>query len=249
MTGEDSRDRDRRLAVLAFHKIGEPPRPAPTTWFYISVEAFKRYLKWLQESHWRILDAQTFLAGIASPATLPSRCVLLTFDDGYRSMRDTVLPVLRSLGFPAVLFVPTDFIGSSNRFDAGVEPEEPICDWDNLRDLQANGISIQSHGVSHRRFSALTAAERAGELRDSKALLEMGLRTDVKMFSFPYGDVGRDRLTTAAELRDAGYSVAFLYGGVLNPVPLSDVYQVERVPMGPGTDLAGVLEGARTHSP
>jgi peptidoglycan/xylan/chitin deacetylase (PgdA/CDA1 family) len=51
---------------------------------------------------------RTFLRGLEFPYSLPEQAVLLTFDDGYRSMRHIALPLLRSFVFPSVLFVPVN---------------------------------------------------------------------------------------------------------------------------------------------
>jgi peptidoglycan/xylan/chitin deacetylase (PgdA/CDA1 family) len=232
----------RRLAVLGFHKIGSPPAEGWETWFYISAAAFDRYLRWLEERDWRVISAREFLKGLAFPETLPYRSVLLTFDDGYRSMRHVALPILRTFGFPAVLFVPTGFIGLVNSFDAGIEPEEPICDWDDLLELQCHDVSIQSHGVSHCRFSGLREEDRDRELTHSKAWLEHRLGNPVELFSYPYGDCDSDRGSSLSALRRAGYRAAFAYGGGPIEIPVGDVHRIERIAMGPGTDLDMVLE-------
>ncbi|MBA3635053.1 MAG: polysaccharide deacetylase family protein [Rubrobacteraceae bacterium] len=62
----------------------------------------------------------------------------------------------------------------SNGFDAGCEPEEAICSWDDLRELERLGVSIQSHGASHCSFSKLSRAEQEEELAQSKITLEAG---------------------------------------------------------------------------
>ncbi len=232
----------RRLAVLGFHKIGSPPVQGWDSWFYISTTIFDGFLCWLKESDWRVISADQFVTGLESPETLPPRSVLLTFDDGCRSMRYVTLPLLRRFNFPAVLFVPTGFIGLVNSFDAGIEPEESICDWADLMELQRYGVSIQSHSVSHRPFSALDPVERDRELNDSKALLEDRLGNPVDFFSFPYGDYGGDRLASASALRRSGYKAAYLYGGGPMPVPVLDVYQISRLKIGPDTDLGRELE-------
>ena len=67
-------------------------------------------------------------------------------------MLEVALPILKRFDAPAVMFVPTDYIGRRNTFDAGVEPDEAICDWEDLRALADQGVSIQSHASSHRRF-------------------------------------------------------------------------------------------------
>jgi peptidoglycan/xylan/chitin deacetylase (PgdA/CDA1 family) len=233
----------RRLAVLGFHKVGPPPLGHPSTWFYISESIFEDYLRWLQKSSWRVIDAETFLRGLDFPNSLPERTVLLTFDDGYRSMRHIALPVLRSFGFPSVLFVPVGYIGSTNGFDADVEPEEPICDWDDLEELQDGKVSIQSHGVTHRCLSTLDDLELRYEIEHSKIAIENRIGRAVKLFSFPYGDNGREPEVTTAILREAGYSAAFLYGGEPNVMPANDRFELQRLAMGPDTDLAATLLG------
>jgi hypothetical protein len=71
----------RALAVLAFHKIGEPSDRNWPTWNYISEATFAGYLGWLRDDGWSVIEAATFVRGLADPAGLPERAVLLTFDD------------------------------------------------------------------------------------------------------------------------------------------------------------------------
>lgn len=193
------------------------------------------------ENGWQVIDLTAFLKGLAAPHSLPEQAALLTIDDGYRSIREVALPSLLRFGYPAVLFVPTDFIGGRNDFDAGVEPEEAICDWDDLRELEHWGISVQSHGASHRRFSWLDLAEQEEELRRSKAVLEAGLGKPVKAFAYPYGDEGVQPHVLRKALERAGYLAACLYGGGPNPLPIADPYRLARLAMGPDTDLQAAL--------
>ena len=190
-----------------------------------------------------MIDTEAFLRGLDFPTSLPDHAVLLTFDDGYRSMRHTALPLLRSFGFPSVLFVPVGYIGSKSSFDSGIEPEESICDWDDLRELQGEKVSIQSHGVTHRHLSMLDDVQLRYEIEHSKIAIENRIGHAVKLFSFPYGDNGREPRVTAAVLRESGYSAAFLYGGETNVMPPNDQFGLQRLAMGPDTDLAATLPG------
>jgi len=231
---------ERVVAILGYHKIGEPPAGGWPTWFYVPEATFARHLRWLAGAGWSPLALDTFLAGLEDPSRLPPRGVLLTFDDGYRSVREVALPWLERLGFPAVLFVPSDFVGARNTFDQASEPDEPLCDWDDLRALQRAGVAIEAHGASHRAFSEMDAAAQDDELRRSKAALEAGLGTPVEVFAFPYGDAGPDRPGVARRLSAAGYRAACLYGG--GPVGWpAEAYALPRVPVGPDTELAALL--------
>ena len=112
-----------------------------------------------------------------------------------------------------------------------------------LRELQQRGISIQSHGVSHRAFSELTEAEQAAELRDSKSRLEEALDAPVEVFAFPYGDCGKEPQIDLA-LADAGYRAACLYKGGVVRLPPTTPFHLTRLAMGPDSDLVRML-GAR----
>jgi peptidoglycan/xylan/chitin deacetylase (PgdA/CDA1 family) len=231
---------DRVLAILAYHKVGLPPAGGWESWFYTPEAAFAAQLAYLRDADWRVLDVPAFLRGLADPAALPRRAALVTFDDGYRSNLEVAVPWLERFGYPAVMFVPTDYVGGRNAFDHGAEPDEAICSWDELRELERRGVSVQSHGCSHRGFSELTPAERDRELRRSKAVLEDGLNQAVELFAFPFGDgCGPDPgpPELRASLEGAGYRAAFLYpGGPARP-PLADPYRLPRVAIGSDTEL------------
>src|SRR5690349_8289889 len=150
----------RHLCVLGYHKIGAPPADGWQTWFYIPEDIFVRQLSFLSDHAWEAINVATFIEGLAQPESLPPKSVLLTFDDGYRSLLQTAVPWLRKFKFPAVVFVPSAYVGGHNEFDAENEPREPICDWDDLLELERQGISVESHGVAHRRLSQLEPHEQ-----------------------------------------------------------------------------------------
>jgi peptidoglycan/xylan/chitin deacetylase (PgdA/CDA1 family) len=233
---------DRTLAVLSYHKIGEPSRGGWETWYYVPESTFVEQLAYLAENGWHVIDVSTFIGGLGSPESLADRSALLTFDDGYRSVAECALPRMAEFGYPGVVFVPTDYIGGVNGFDANTsQPVEPICDWKELEKLERDGIAVQSHGASHRTFSELGPAELEDELVRSKATLEEGLGGQVEVFAFPYGDAGVSVRETQDALRRSGYRAACLYGGEPLRLPVPDPYRLTRLAMGSDTDLAAEL--------
>jgi peptidoglycan/xylan/chitin deacetylase (PgdA/CDA1 family) len=235
-----------RIAVLGYHKVGPPPPTGWETWFYVPEATFAEQLAALRSGGWQPVDLATFLRGLTEPEGLPERSALITFDDGYGSVLDVALPWLERFGYPAVLFMPTDFVGRTNLFDLEGEPEEQLCDWDDLRELVRRGVAVQSHGVSHRAFSELSPAERGSELERSKAALEDGLGQPVELFAYPYGDDAGAPPDLREAFARAGYRAACRYGGGPFSVPASDPYRLERVAMGPDSDVAAALELGRS---
>ena len=229
------------LAVLSYHKIGEPPPDGWSSWYYVSEGLFAAHLGYLHDRGWPVLDAEAFIHGLRDPGSLPDRSVLLTFDDAYRSMRSVALPILGRFDLPAVVFVPAGLIGQSNDWDTGIEPRERLCDRDDLAALRAGGVSIQSHGWGHRRFSEISADEREAELRRSRTALEKEAGSSVSLFAYPYGDDGEGSPEIRAQVEGAGYSAAFLFGGGPVEMPPGDPFGIERLPVGSDTDLDALL--------
>lgn len=233
----------KRLAVLAYHKIGDPPPNGWDTWYCIPEPTFVEQIRFVRDSEWSVIDLTTFLIGLDRPEIMPDRGLLLTFDDGHKSIRTVTYPILQRFGFPAVCFVPTDYIGAPGTFGGGAEPAESICDWDDLRELDRNGVAIQSHGVSHNWLSLMDHQQWREEFVLSKRILEEGLGKPIEVFAYPYSDSGANDNAIDAALRHAGYRAAFLCGGGLNTneLPIRDPFRIDRLAMYRDTDLASEL--------
>jgi peptidoglycan/xylan/chitin deacetylase (PgdA/CDA1 family) len=229
------------LAILAYHKIGDPPRSnSPNRW-YIPKATFRDHLRYLSSSAWEVISVDALLRALAGSESLPQRAALLTFDDGYKSLLDTASSCLRQFGFPSVAFIPTQFVGGYNDFDGGREPKEAICSWDDLRELERHGCSIQSHGVRHLSMSSLGQEAQEEELVSSKRTIESELGKSVEVFSYPYGRVSEDRPAVSELLKRVGYQAACLFGGGVTALPVKNAYYLPRVDLYPHSDLAKLL--------
>lgn len=234
-----------RLAILGYHKIGDPPAGSWETWYLVPERTFENHLAYLDRQRWQVIDLVTLHAALDDPSMLPERAALITFDDGFRSFRGAAMNVLREFGYPAVMFMPADHVGSVNRYDADTaEPEEPLCDAGDLRALAQAGIEIGSHGASHRAFSALDPAELEDEVVRSKRVLESIVSRPVSSIAYPYGDAGRDPRLLRRALMAAGYRSGFLYGGGPVQFPVADPYLLPRLAMGADTDLRHAVQEA-----
>ena len=105
-----------------------------------------------------------------------SRSICLTFDDGFSSDYDLVLPELKRINATATFFIVTDWLGTP-----GYLTEQQV------RDLSDSGMQIGSHSKSHPNFLAITPKERLDELRGSKLILENIIGKEISTFSFPFG--------------------------------------------------------------
>jgi peptidoglycan/xylan/chitin deacetylase (PgdA/CDA1 family) len=105
------------------------------------------------------------------------RRILISFDDGHASNHCLALPELVRLNMKAVFFVTSDFIGRRGGF----------CSMQQVRELSEAGMTVASHGKTHRFFDTLSEAEARIEFHDSKQQLEAATGRPVTAISFPGG--------------------------------------------------------------
>lgn len=99
--------------------------------------------------------------------------------------------------------------------------------WGMAREMDANGISIESHTVDHKSMTDLTDEQLRSELVDSKRKAEEELGHEVDYMAYPTGTYN---LHIAQLVKEAGYKAAFTikYGNVDKA---SNIYALERVPI------------------
>ena len=115
------------------------------------------------------------------------KVVALTFDDGYRNFKTTVLPILNRYGFSATVYVVTDLIGRHNQWDqgTGISPN-PLMTADEIRCCVSQDIEIGCHTATHARLTD-THVDLNDEISRSKDLLETLTGKPVNAFCYPYG--------------------------------------------------------------
>jgi peptidoglycan/xylan/chitin deacetylase (PgdA/CDA1 family) len=201
---------DRRLRVLMYHKVNDLPGNPLS----VPVALFDEQMAQLRELGYTVVSLEDVLAHYGGGHELPRRSVLITFDDGYRDNLEHAAPVLERHGYPAVLFVPIAYLDDrlplphEERLAArGVV--NSTLDWGELAELEAAGIRIESHGISHRPLADLALDEAAREIVLSKLRLEDRLGRSVRSFAYVKGSEAHYKPVHLSLLRQAGYDVAF----------------------------------------
>lgn len=204
--------------VLCYHAVS-PDWPAALS---ITPEDLDAQLRLLSRRGYR---GMTFTEAVTEAVTgeAGGRVVVLTFDDAYRSVLTHARPILEAHGFPATLFVPTDWVGSGDpmtwpgidRWCGGPhEAELHPLDWAAVADLADQGWEVGSHTCSHARLTKLDDDELDRELLSSRNAIEERLGQPCSSVAYPYGDVDA---RVAAATRRAGYTCGAALARHLEP--------------------------------
>jgi len=178
------------LLVLIYHRMSESGGGNGNV-HWLPFAQFRTQMDHLKQAGYPALSWKRFPveAGMAGGMQIG-----LTFDDGNSSDLDCAR-LLNSLGYEALFFIATDFIGKP-----GYLQHEDVVE------LRRLGMTIGSHSHRHVQLTPLGDAELVDELHRSRHILEDITQEPIEHFSFP-GGVYDDRVLERS--RQAGYKYFF----------------------------------------
>ncbi len=194
-----------KALVLCYHAVSSSWN-APLA---IGAQTLERQITLLLRLGW---TAARFSDAVLEPKA--AKTLAITFDDAYASVTDQAVPLLRELGVPGTVFVPTTYVthhrplawdGTDQWLKTPFEQELTPMTWENLGELVASGWEVGSHTLTHPHLPRCDDATLERELAESREECMSRLGGDVFSLAYPYGDVDQ-RVAEAA--RHAGYRTA-----------------------------------------
>lgn len=131
-----------RVPVLMYHYVSSLPPDADDIRRELTItpDLFRAHLAYLKEQGYSTISFYDLDAALLTGSPLPSRPVILTFDDGYIDHYVNVLPALRDYGFTGTFFIITA-LADANRGD--------YLNWAQIREMADAGMSMESHTKNH----------------------------------------------------------------------------------------------------
>jgi peptidoglycan/xylan/chitin deacetylase (PgdA/CDA1 family) len=187
------------IPILTYHRFAEDcssPLCMPTG-------IFKHQMSYLKENGYHVITAEDLLAFLEYRQGLPKKSVLITMDDGYRSVYKFAYPILKEYGFTATLFIYTSFVGVSKM----------AITWDQLKEMKADGFVIGSHTMYHSDLTKPKEGETEQEfiarieeeLYGSKKIIDKKLGQDTYFLAYPFGYYDQRAMQIS---KKAGYKIA-----------------------------------------
>jgi peptidoglycan/xylan/chitin deacetylase (PgdA/CDA1 family) len=182
----------RPVPVLMYHEVRVPPPGAPNPQLFVSAKTFDAQAAWLAKKGYKGISVQQLREAWAGRRKLPPRPVVLTFDDGYNSVYRNVVPVLKRLHWPGVLYLA---LGNTRNPD-GVSRSQVT------RMVHDDGWELGSHTINHLDLTTLGPAQLREETAGARDLIRRWFGQTPKDFCYP---AGRYNATVIKALRRAGY--------------------------------------------
>jgi peptidoglycan/xylan/chitin deacetylase (PgdA/CDA1 family) len=184
-------DQAAQVVVFGYHRFEKKIHRPDTE---ITPEAFEAQMQELKDKKVAVISMQDFLAWKRGEKAIPSRCAIITIDDGWKTGYEVAWPILKKFGYPFTLFIYTEGI-RGGKFGGGA-----AMSWEQLAEMRDAGVDIEAHSETHQdlrkpydkvtkrklnpeEYTAWLNEEVAG----SKATLEQKLGIKVNCFAVPFG--------------------------------------------------------------
>jgi peptidoglycan/xylan/chitin deacetylase (PgdA/CDA1 family) len=187
-----------RVPILMYHYLGIPPPDADKYRLDLTVTPanFDAQMEYLAIEGYHPIRLSDLTEHLLNGKPLPSKPIVLTFDDGYADNFENAFPILKNYKFPATFFLITQLID---------EKRPGYMTWDQAEEMAIEGMEIGAHTVNHIELRGRSLAVQNSEIAGAKAMIEARIGTPVTSFCYPSGKYDARTLEV---LRSTGYLAA-----------------------------------------
>jgi len=183
-----------RLPILCYHRIhadDDPSTPEVRTDSYcghVTASQFARQMKYLADSGYSAVTQDEVGAWLRDGEDLPGRPIAIHFDDNRYNVLQNGLPIMKSYGFTATMYVITGLADGEELW-----PNDfPAMRWDDIEQLVKAGWCIGAHTKTHIRFAGEDYSEDVreqwvDEIKGSQEIIRSRLGVSADHFAYPAG--------------------------------------------------------------
>ena len=163
-----------QVPIFMYHHIGVSPIGSR---YYVTPEKFESHVKLLRDWGYASISTSMLVEAITTGASLPSRPIIISFDDANVDNYTNAFPIMQKYGFTGVLYVPAAYVGDPNYLSV-----------EQIREMAAAGWEVGSHSYNHlTNFLSLQPAAMRREIVGSRQTLEELLQLPILTFAYPFG--------------------------------------------------------------
>lgn len=169
------------VPILCYHQIrdwrGSDSKGAKD--YIMPVANFKEQMQMLADSGYHTILPDQLYAYLTTGATLPTKPIMLTFDDTDLDQYTVAAPEMEKHGFKGVFFIMTVSIGRHGK--------QPYMDKAQIKDLSDRGHAIASHTWDHHNVKKYQGQDWVTQVEEPTQKLEEITGKPIQFFAYPFG--------------------------------------------------------------
>ncbi len=182
----------------------------------VSEKSFEYQMNFMKRHGFQVISFDDLVEGIKEGQQFARNTVVLQFDDGYEDNYKYAFPILKKYGFPAMVFLVSDKIGTPG-----------FLTWDQIKEMEKYNFLAGAHTRHHVYLPRLSLAQAQDEIAGSKKMIEDHLGHSIDYFAYPSGGFTEEikRL-----VKEAGYKAAVTTNRGKDRFNM-DLYELKRIHM------------------
>ena len=208
--------RDRYVVpILTYHHVGIP---SGTKWRLnaVSQSSFEYQMDFMKRHGFQVISFDDLVDGIKKGHQFARNTVVIEFDDGYEDNYTYAFPILKKYGFPAMVFLISDKIGTPG-----------FVTWDQVKEMEKSGVQAGAHTRHHVYLPLVDRTRALDEIAGSKKVIEDHLGHRIDYFAYPSGGFTED---IKKMIQASGYKAAVTTNRGKDRYNV-DLYELKRVHM------------------
>lgn len=214
-----------RIPILMYHVIEDYTGPYEE--LYVSPQIFSQQMEYLKDQGFNAVTLNSVIEHWQNNSPLPEKPIVLTFDDGYRSIYTQAFPILKQYQFSATLFIYIRKIDTASGLTTQM-----------IQEMAEYGLEIGSHTLTHSDLTKLKESYLIKEIKESKKRLENLTLQEVTTFCYP---AGRYNQTVQKYTTETGYLAAVTTKPGVAQEDM-DRYALKRIRINRSDRLAGFIQ-------
>ena len=197
--------------VFMYHKFGVSKYPSTS----VTINQLENHITELTKDKYNILPLNFIVDAIINDANLPENTIGISIDDADESFFEIAWPLFKKNNIPVTLFVTTGTIVNNNK---------NYLNWDEIRKLKEEGVTIGAHSHTHAHMPDLSIDEVKKEIEISNKIFLRELGEIPSLFAYPYGETSNEIIDL---IKNYKFKVAFgQHSGIINET--SNMYYLPR---------------------
>ena len=176
---------DVRIPILMYHSISDEN---PENSLMVPPSMFEEQMAWLEENGFTAMNLDEAIEAMET-GKVPKNPVVITFDDGYMDNYKSAFPILKNHNLKATFFVITDGVDNGYYMSS-----------DMLKEMQAEGMSIENHTANHLELNKLSREDAYEEIKKAQDYLRDTIGSNGDYLCYPVGRYSDETIEICKEL-------------------------------------------------
>ena len=187
----------KEVPILCYHQVRDWRATDSKTArdYIVPVAAFRAQMKMLADSGYHTILPEQLYDYLTTGASLPSKPVILTFDDTDLDQFTEAAPTMKQHGFKGVFFIMTVSLGRPNYMSK-----------EQVKALSDDGHAIGSHTWDHHNVKKYEGQDWVTQIEKPSKQLETIIGKPIEYFAYPFGLWNPQAIP---ELKKRGMKAAF----------------------------------------